>query len=436
MMTTITRTIFITILLLAANPVLAASFETREWQTTNGARVVFHHAPEVPMLDINVAFAAGSARDGAQFGLSALTTNLMDQGNGGLKAGEIADKFADTGAQYGLASAQDMMMLSLRTLTTPEALNKATELFALLVNHPDFPEDAFNREKNQQLLAIKQREESPDKVAKEAFYQALYDQHPYAHPVNGLYHTVEALEVRDVRHFHHHYIVGSNAVIVLVGGIDEAMAHQLAERIVHDLPKGQPAPPLPKATPLTKELNIEIPHPASQTVLRMGQLGITHQNKDYFPLLVGNYILGGGSLVSILADELREKRGLTYGVYSEFSPMPGVGPFMISLSTRNNQAKTAMAVTHETLAAFVKSGPTEQELRAAKQYLTGSFPLSLDNNRSIANTLLRLTFYHLPKDFLNTYIAHVNAVSTADIKQAFQQQIHPDKLLQVSVGRK
>ena len=427
-------TLIITFLFTIA-PTFAASFETQEWQTTNGARVVFHHAPEVPMLDINIAFAAGSAYDGAHFGLSALTTSLLDQGNAGLDAGDIADKFAATGAQYAGASSQDMIMLTLRTLTQPDALKQATEMFALLINHPDFPVNAFLREKSQQLMSIKQSKESADTIADEAFYLALYGQHPFAHPINGNYDSVNALTVDDVRHFYQHYIVSQNAVIVLVGAIDSASAHQLAELITHDLPKGQAASPLPIARSLQDELNIEVQHPASQSALRLGQLGITHQNKDYYALQVGNYILGGGSMESRLAHELREKRGLTYGVNSGFSPMPGIGPFMISLSTKHSQAKTALDVTRKTLTDFVEKGPDEQELIAAKQYLTGSFPLSLASNRSIANMLMRLAFYRLPKNFLNTYIDHINAVSTADIKQAFQRQIHPDKLLQITVGR-
>lgn len=430
------RILLMAIALLATTlQAFAAPFETEEWQTTNGARVVFHHAPEVPMLDINIAFAAGSAYDGAQFGLSALTANLLDQGNAGLEAGVIADKFAEVGAQYGNASSQDMIMLTLRTLTQPDALKQATDMFALLINHPDFPADAFLREKNQQLMSIKQCKESPDTLAQDTFYLILYGQHPYAHPTIGNYDTVSALKIDDVRQFYQRYIVSQNAVIVLVGAIDSATAHQLAERLTHDLPKGHAAPPIPLATELKEELNIEVQHSASQSALRLGQLGITHHNKDYFALHVGNYILGGGSMESRLAQELREKRGLTYGVNSAFSPMPGMGPFIISLSTKHMQAKTALDVTRKTLTDFIKTGPDERELIAAKQYLTGSFPLSLATNRSIANMLLRLAFYHLPKDFLNTYIEHINAVSTADIKQAFQHQINPDKLLQITVGR-
>jgi zinc protease len=418
------------------NTALSATtaFKTQTWETTNGARVVFHQAMEVPMLDISVAFAAGSAFDDTQFGLSALTTRLLDQGNGGLTAGAIADQFAEIGAQYGGASSHDAIVVNLRTLTQPDALDKATQLFFLLLNHPDFPKEAFLREKNQQVMAIAQNHESPDVIADETFYQVLYGQHPYAHPINGTLDTVKDISINDVRHFYQHYFVGKNAVVILVGAIDSVTAHKIAERITHDLPQGAPAQTIPVATPLPEERTIEVKHPSSQSVLRIGQLGITHSNEHYFPLQVGSYILGGGSLVSRLADELREKRGLTYGVSSQFLPMPARGPFLISFSTKNSQRNTALSLTRETLASFIKTGPKEDELIAAKRYLTGSFPLSLASNRSIADMLLKIAFYHLPNDFINTYIDNINAVSIDDITHAFQQQVNPNAMLQVTVG--
>lgn len=410
------------------------SLETQTWLTSNGSRVVFYPAPEVPMLDINIAFAAGSAYDGRQWGLSALTTALLDQGNAGMNASTVASQFAQVGAQYGGASSQDMIALTLRTLTRPDALKQATAMFASLINHPDFPPDAFLREKNQQLMSIKQDLDLPETIAKQTFYQALYGQHPYAHPINGTPATVHALTVEDVRHFYQQYVVSRNAVIVLVGAIDVARAHEIAELMTHDLPKGKRAASIPLAQPLANALTIEVPHASPQTVVRLGTLGITHQVNHYFPLQVGNYILGGGTLVSQLATELREKRGLTYNVTSQFSPMPGIGPFVIGFSTQNKQTKMALNVTRDTLSSFIHSGPTEEELAGAKQYLTGSFSVSLGSNRSMADLLLRLAFYRLPSDFLSTYIAHINAVQRTEIQSAFQTQINPNALLQVTVG--
>lgn len=284
-------------------------------------------------------------------------------------------------------------------------------------------------------MAIEQRQESPEEVANLHFFQALYQQHPYAHPVNGTAKTVNAINRSQIIEFNKRYYVAKNAILVMVGAINSETAHQLANQLTRELPEGHSAPPIPQAAQLTQAETINIPFPSSQTVIRLGQIGIDHHVPNYFPLIVGNYILGGGALVSRLAIEVREKRGLTYGIDSQFVPMSGKGPFLISLSTKNKQTKNALDIIQDVLRTYINKGPTDEELNAAKQYLTGSFPLSLSGNRSIANILLRMTFYHLPENFLDTYTARINAVTSEQVRQAFQQQVNPDKLLLLTVGK-
>ncbi|KTD44203.1 M16 family metallopeptidase [Legionella parisiensis] len=423
----------LTLLLGLAHTTTASTFKTEKWLTKNGVQVVFYPAMEVPMLDVSLAYAAGSAYDGDQYGLGALTSRLMNQGNAGRDATAIAESLADVGAQYKAEINRDMVIFNLRTLTTKDALAKASFTFAQIINHPDFLDYEFSQEKKQQLMAIEQRQESPEDVANLHFFQALYKQHPYAHPVNGTSETVKAINMSHVIEFNKRYYVAKNAILVMVGAINSETAHQLADQLTHELPPGQPAPPIPKAQ-LTQAETINIPFPSSQTVIRLGQLGIDHHDSNYFPLIVGNYILGGGALVSRLAIEVREKQGLTYGVDSQIAPMSGKGPFLISLSTKNKQTKNALDIIQNELQTYIDNGPTDEEMNAAKQYLTGSFPLSLSGNRSIASTLLRMTFYHLPEDFLDTYLARINAVSREQVKQAFKQQVNLDKLLLVTVG--
>ncbi|MDX1838668.1 insulinase family protein [Legionella taurinensis] len=414
----------------------ANTFKTKKWETSHGAKVVFYQAKEVPMLDINVAFAAGSAYDDRQFGLASLTASMLDQGSGRLDASQIAETIADTGAQYNYETSRDMAVFRLKTLTSEAALKQSVDAFSLIINKPAFRQEAFNRQKNQLLMTIAQMQESPDDVANMTFFKQLYKNHPYAHPVNGTTETVRMLNAWQVRNFYKRYYVGANAVIVLVGAIDEEKAHQITEQLTEFLPKGEHAAPIPKAESLAAAEKVDVVFPSSQTMLRLGQVGINHASPNYFPLMVGNYILGGGALVSRLATEVREKRGLTYGIYSQFVPMPGDGPFIISLATENNQANTALQVTRETLDGFLKMGPSEDELTAAKQYLAGNFPLSLASNNSIAGMLLRIAFYNLPDDYLDTYVARIEAVSVEDIKKAFDEALKPSQMLLVTVGKK
>ncbi|QLZ67553.1 insulinase family protein [Legionella sp. PC1000] len=425
----------LTLLITLSDTSTASIFKTEKWLTKNGVQVIFYPAMEVPMLDVSLAFAAGSAYDGDQYGLSALTSRLMDQGNAGRDATAIAESLADVGAQYKAEINRDMVIFNLRTLVATEALAKASDTFTQIINHPDFLDHEFSREKKQQMMAIEQRQESPEDVANLHFFQALYKQHPYAHPVNGTSNTVKSINMSQVIEFNKRYYVAKNAILVMVGAINSETAHQLADQLTQELPEGHPAPLIPQATQLTQAETINIPFPSSQTMIRLGQLGIDHHDPNYFPLIVGNYIFGGGALVSRLAIEVREKQGLTYGIDSQLVPMSGKGPFLISLSTKNSQTKDALDIIQNELRAYIDKGPTDEEMNAAKQYLTGSFPLSLSGNRSIANILLRMTFYHLPEDFLDTYLARINAVNSEQVKQAFKHQVNPDKLLLVTVGK-
>lgn len=414
----------------------AASFQNLEqWQTQNGAQVVFYPAMEVPMLNIALAFAAGSAYDGSAFGLAAFTAAMMSQGSGPFDATQIAEKLASVGSQFDSQASRDMVMLQLKTLTREEALKPATETFSLILAKPAFRQEAFNQIKNQQLMAVAQIEESPDDVASRLFFENLYKNHPYGHPVNGNAETIKNIAPWQIREFYKKYYVAANATIVLVGAISSQKAHELADELTKNLPQGSAALSVPKATGLSKAEIVTKDFASSQTVLRLGQLAITHHDKNYFPLLVGNYILGGGSLVSRLALDIREKQGLTYNVSSQMIPLPGTGIFVIGLSTKNDQARHALDTTRSILEAFIKEGPTEQELIAAKKYLTGNFPQSLASNNQIAGVLLRLVFYHLPKDYLSSYRARIESVTLKSIKEAYASLIHPDKLLEVIVGK-
>ncbi|GGI83019.1 peptidase M16 [Legionella impletisoli] len=426
---------FCSLFLTVSSSMAASSLKPSHWNTSNGAKVVFYQAMEVPMLNVKVAFAAGSAHDGDKFGLSALTTDLLNQGNDGKDASTVAELLADTGAQYQAESTRDMVVLDLKTLTEPLALNGATDIFAKIISKPDFLPGAFEREKSQQLMAIDQALESPNEVANQAFFRVLYQDHPYAHPILGTSETVQQLTLDEVRHFYKSFFVGKNTTVILVGAIEPNQAKDIAEKITQGLKTGIRAPDILRALPLAEDMNVEVPFPSSQTVIRLGELGITHQNKYYFPLIVGNYILGGGSLVSQLALEVREKRGLTYGIHSEFLPLSGVGPFLISLATKTNQADTALDITRKVLTKFMQQGPTVKELAEAKQYLIGSFPLAIASNSSIADVLLKIAFYDLPNDYLETYLDKINAVTQSEIKTAFKTTLTPSKLLQVTVGK-
>jgi len=191
---------------------------------------------------------------------------------------------------------------------------------------------------------------------------------------------------------------------------------------------------LPPVSALAAGSTRIIAHPASQSHILIGAPGMRRDDPDYFPLYVGNYVLGGGGFVSRITEEVRNKRGLAYSAYSYFSPLEQRGPFLIGLQTKREQAQEALSVVQKTLRRFLASGPTEEELKAAKQNIIGSFPLRIDSNRKILEYLALIGFYRLPLTYLEDFGRHVDRVTVADIKSAFARRIDPDKMVTVVVG--
>jgi zinc protease len=178
----------------------------------------------------------------------------------------------------------------------------------------------------------------------------------------------------------------------------------------------------------------DVDFPSTQTHLLMGQPGMSRKDPDYFTLYVGNYVLGGGGLVSRLADQVREQRGLAYSVYSYFMPMHAQGPFIIGLQTRSDQINEALDVVRDTVSGFVENGPTDAELTAAKRNLTGGFPLRIDSNGKICEYLAVIGFYDLPLSYLDDFPARVEAVNLEDVKDAFRRRVQPGRMVTVTVG--
>ncbi|MGM0594138.1 MAG: M16 family metallopeptidase [Pseudomonadota bacterium] len=408
--------------------------EIQHWRTDNGARVYFVPTPELPMVDIRVVFDAGAARDGALPGLAKLTNAMLEEGAAGLDADTIARRLDNLGANFSASSHRDMATASLRSLTRAELLQPALETFTQLLSQPDFPERALERVRRQMLTGLQYKRQQPGDIASRAFYTTLYGEHPYASPPDGTEESLRRIRRADLLEHYRRYYVGANAVIAIVGDLDRSQAQQIARQLVDKLPRGEPAEPLPSvATPDTAQQR-HIEHPSSQTHLLMGQPGVRRGDADYFPLYVGNHILGGSGLVSLISEEVREKRGLAYSSYSHFSPMRQQGPFVMGLQTRNATAEQARQVLYDTLVAFRNDGPSAEQLQAAKQNITGGFPLKIDANKDILGYIAMIGFYDLPLDYLKRFNQRVEAVTTAQIREAFRRRIDPERLLTVTVG--
>jgi zinc protease len=429
------RIFLLSCILLTFSQITLAAAKIEHWQTMGGSRVYYVHTEGLPMVDIQVVFNAGSASDGQQFGLSALTADLLDTGAGKWNADEIAQRFESVGAQFGVSSSMDTTTVSLRTLTDKTLFDKALETMQVILTKPVFNQADFKREQRRTLSGLKQQEESPAALASIAFYNALYGTHPYAHPESGVIKTVSAFKAADIRHFYQKFYVADNAIVIIVGALSKQQAEQTAEQLLAGLPLGKRPETLPDVAMPLKATQQHIEFPSSQTHVLVGLPGSYRKDPDYFNLYVGNHILGGSGLVSKLFDEIREKRGLAYSASSNFMPMLKPGPFLISLQTRNDQTAQALQVLNQTLADFINKGPTEVELTAAKKNITGGFAMRFDTNKELAGYVAMIGFYEMPLDYLDTFQQKTEEVTVASITDAFKRRVNPQLLQTITVGK-
>jgi zinc protease len=412
-----------------------ATPDIQHWQSASGAKVLFVEDHDIPMLDVAVSFSAGSSFDAAdKSGVAGLTHHLLDMGADGLSEDDISRGMADIGAQFGGSFDQDRSGVSLRTLSSAAERDKALDIMARVLQHPLFPEAILARERVRVIAALKEAMTKPESIADKAFQKAVFGAHPYALPVSGEIESVEKITAQDLRGFYQAHYRAGGAVVAIMGDVSRAEAEAIAGKLTAQLPAGAAADPLPDVASKITASEQRIAHPASQSHILIGAPGMARSDPDYFPLYVGNYILGGGGFVSRLMNEVREKRGLAYSVYSYFMPLKQTGAFQVGLQTKKDQADQALQLVRNTLAEFMAKGPTEKELHAAKQNIIGGFPLRIDSNRKILDYLSVIGFYDLPLTYLDDFPRRVEQVSIAQIREAFARHLDPESMATVIVG--
>lgn len=422
----------------AAHAALAA-IPIEHWTASTGAQVFFVQSPSIPMLDINIDFDAGSRYDPAgKSGVATLAAALLDKGaaaqNGqpARNEAQVADAFADTGADFGGAAGSDRGGIGLRTLTAQPELDQSLRLAAQLIKAPAYPDAVVAREKQRLITLIREADAKPGVIADKKLAQAVYPKHPYG--VSATPESVGAITRDDIVNFWRDNYTASRAVVTLIGAIDRKQAESIAELVTQGLPRGAATPAMPDVQMTIPSSEQRIPHPAQQASVVLGQPAIARGDPDYFPLLVGNYILGGGGFSSRLTEEVREKRGLTYGVESYFAPSKQPGPFGVTLQTKKDQTDEALKLVRAVVGRFVAEGPTDAELKAAKDNLINGFPLRIDSNRKLLTNVANIGWYGLPLDYLDTWTAQVRKVTRQQVTAAFQRHVHPDGLATVIVG--
>ena len=409
------------------------TLDIQSWQTEQGAKVLFVEARELPMFDLRVTFAAGSSRDQGVPGLASLTNAMLNEGVPGKDVSAIAAGFESLGAHFGNGAYRDMAVTSLRSLSDPELRQPALELFSQVIGQPSFPDDALARLKNQIMAGFEFQKQNPGKLASVELFKRLYGEHPYAHPSEGNSQSVPLISREQLQAFHQMAYSAGNAVIAIVGDLSKTEAEHIAAQVSSALPQG-PALPVTVAPSVPEAGPSHIEFPSAQTHLQLAQLGIERNHPDYVALYVGNQIFGGGGFGTRLMTEVREKRGLTYGVYSGFSPMQARGPFTLSLQTRAELSEGTLALVKDMLRQYLAQGPSAEEVENSKREIAGSFPLSTASNADIVGQLASMGFYNLPLNYLDQFIQQVQALTPEQIKDAMARHLDPEQLIVVTVG--
>ena len=412
-------------------PLLQAAAPIEHWQQPSGARVYLVRSPSIPMLDVQIDFDAGLRREpGQKVGLVSAMAELLGKGIRGygsepaLDENQVSEAWVDLGASFGASASADRLSFSLRSLTEPELLGKAVALAARQMADPAFPEPVWQRVRQRYIADLKESYTRPASVAGRQFVKAVYGDHPYGHEMSEA--TLQQISTDDMRGFYLGHVGACRARVSLVGAVDRAQADALVRQLLARLPEqacrsGQTLRPVPEVAPLAKAVELRIPFQAAQAQVLIGQPGFKRSDPDFFAMTVGNYILGGGGFVSRLTRQVREQRGLSYSVFSNFSPGLHAGSFTVGLRTRPDQADQAVTVVRDVL-------------REARQSLIGSFVLRLDSNARLLDNVANIAWHDLPLDYLNTWTAQIEKISAADIQAAFARKLQPERMVTLVLG--
>jgi zinc protease len=407
----------------------------QHWQTSTGARVYFIENRDLPMLDVSVEFPAGTAFGPDKDGVAAMTNGMLQAGADGLSEDEIARAMADVGAGLSNRFDTDRAGMGVRTLSSAKERGRALDILARVLRSPSFPQAVLEREKVRLVGAIKDADTQPATIARLGFQRLAYPAHPYGRRSSGEAEAVQRITREDLVDFHRRSYAPQRAVVAMVGDVSRAEAEAIAEALTRGLPRGEAtAPELPAVPPLASGAKRRIEHHAQQAHILIGGPGVRRDDPAYIPLYVGNYVLGGGGLVSRMSVEVREKRGLAYSAYSYFTPLLREGPFVIGMQTQREQAGEALKVADAVLRDFLEHGPTDAEVAAAKKGIIGGFPLRIDTNREIHDYLALIGFYRLPLTYLEDFVKRVEAVTVPEIRAAFKRHVDADRLVTVVVG--
>ena len=412
----------------------AEAMEIKSVKSASGIEAWLVEEHSVPLMALRFAFTGGSGQDPTdKAGVANFITAMMDEGAGDLKSAEFQERMEDIAMRMHYEQSRDTFYGSVETLSANRP--QAMELLKLALTAPRFDEDAVERIRGQIKANIIYASRDPNRVAQELWWSTAFPKHPYGQPKDGTLDTVSAITRDDLKAYHSRVFAKSNLKVVAVGDIDADSLAKLLDEVFGELPDKAQLNPVPDVVPpagpelIVKEMDVP------QSVAMFGFGGLKRKDPDFMAGFVLSHIIGGGGFSSKLMEEVRERRGLAYSVYSYLNPMEHSAVFAGSVATKNEAIAESLDVIRGQLKEMADKGPSQDDLKAAQDYLTGSFALRFDSNEKIATQLLGIMVEDMGIDYVNTRNAQVNALTTEDLKRAAKRFLHPENLIVTVVGK-
>ena len=407
-----------------------------------GAKLFYVEARTIPMVNIGIDFPGGFAHDPKdRIGVANFTAVLMNKGSkiNGVEKNEafIADSISELGSMVAFTSGKEISSVRMKTLSTPEVLNPLISQASEMLAFPIFSKKILEREKTIEISGLLESQTKPEYIMAKQFKKMIYRDNPLGNEQSV--NSIKAVSIEDLKKFHQTYYRADQMNVMIIGDVSLEQAIEIGNKLTKNLPKTGASklliPPLsPLPTQDVSQREIKISHPSQQAHIQLGMTSPPRKDPDYFPLLVGNYVLGGGGFVSRLMNEIREKRGLAYSVSSYFYPAKNSGYFVAGMQTKKDQSDESVKLLKDTIQTFVNQGPNDEEVQAAKSNLINGFPLRIDSNSKLLDNLSAIAWFDLPLNTLDEWTNEVKKVTKDDINKAFQKNLDMNKMITVVVG--
>ncbi len=400
----------------------------------NGLILLIAERHNLPVVKVSLGMNAGNLLEPAEkAGLSSLVASLLTEGTTRRTSEQISESIEFVGGDIGASGGDDYNSASLSVLK--KDIDLGFDLLSDVILNPVFPEDKFNKKKERVKGSLKAQEEDPGFLASREFKKALFGSHPYGRLISGTAESIDNITREDLIEFHATYYVPENSVMSVVGDVVPEEVEKLLEKYFSKWGTKKPAGiSLPQIETVRKRETIKIDKDLTQATIRLGHIGVSRDNPDYYAISVMNYILGGGGFASRLMQNIREEKGLVYDIQSFFSADRLGGSFQVALQTKNESANTAIEEILKEIKKIRNVPVTDQELSDAQAFLTGSFPMRIETSSRIANFLVAVEFYKLGVRYIDDYPAFINKVSREDVQRVANTYLDPEKFILVVVA--